>query len=215
MSARSIGGKGFLQHWKLFYCQNSSLSWRSAAPQSPRRDSARPDPSSPPPLPWSAGPHGRLRQRRIATLQAATLKLRAVRGDSVPAVAALAGRNRSLSHPPRVDFTLSGQLRDAEGLPGMRDPWRRDPKPWPRRLLRKVAEQEPLPGHVERQGLGSTLLARGSRRLGWSPPGAGGRAPVAVGAESLSTNFDVPVVLLSRSVPIPGAPYIRHAYRTD
>lgn len=26
MSARSIGGKGFLQYWKVLYCQNSSLS---------------------------------------------------------------------------------------------------------------------------------------------------------------------------------------------
>uniref|UniRef100_A0A8C6BY79 Sushi domain-containing protein n=1 Tax=Monodon monoceros TaxID=40151 RepID=A0A8C6BY79_MONMO len=51
----------------------------------------------------------------------------------------------------------------------MRDPRRRDPKLWPRRLLRKVAEQEPLPGHVERHGLGSTRLARGPRRLGRSP----------------------------------------------
>lgn len=27
MSARSIGGKGFLQYWKELYCQNSSLSF--------------------------------------------------------------------------------------------------------------------------------------------------------------------------------------------
>lgn len=49
MSARSIGGKGFLQYWKVLYCQNSSLSWRGAAPQSPRGGSARPAPLSPPP----------------------------------------------------------------------------------------------------------------------------------------------------------------------
>lgn len=28
MSARSIGGKGFLQYWKVLYCQNSSLIFR-------------------------------------------------------------------------------------------------------------------------------------------------------------------------------------------
>lgn len=60
MSARSIGGNGFLQYWKVLYCQNSSLSWRGAAPQSPRGGSARPAPLSPPPLggraPWSSSP---------------------------------------------------------------------------------------------------------------------------------------------------------------
>lgn len=65
MSARSIGGKGFLQYWKELYCQNSSLSWRGAAPQSPGRGSVRPAPSSPPPLGGRAprgsspGPRGR------------------------------------------------------------------------------------------------------------------------------------------------------------
>lgn len=65
MSARSIGGKGFLQYWKVLYCQNSSLNWRGAAPHSPRWGSARPAPSSPLPLGgrtlWgsSPGPRGR------------------------------------------------------------------------------------------------------------------------------------------------------------
>lgn len=60
MSARSIGGKGFRQYWKVLYCQNSSLSWCGAAPQSPRGVSARPAPLSPPPLggraAWSSSP---------------------------------------------------------------------------------------------------------------------------------------------------------------
>lgn len=65
----------------------------------------------------------------------------------------------------------------------MRDPRRRDPERRRRRLLRKVAEQEPLPRHVERQRLGRTALGHGPRRLGRSPPGAGGRVLIAVGAE--------------------------------
>lgn len=64
MSDRSIGGKGFLQYWKVLYCQNSSLCWSSAAPQSSRGGPVRPAPSSPPPLGgWasrgsSPGPRG-------------------------------------------------------------------------------------------------------------------------------------------------------------
>lgn len=123
MSARSIGGKGFLQYWKVLYCQNSSLN----------------------------------------------------------------GRNRRFRHSPRVYFTLSWKLWDAEGLPGMRGPRRRDPerRRWRRRrLLKEIAQQEPLPRHVERQRLGRTPLSHGSRRLGRSPPGAGGRAPIAAGARA-------------------------------
>lgn len=42
MSARSIGGKGFLQYWKVLYCQNSSLicaltGARAHAPRGPGR----------------------------------------------------------------------------------------------------------------------------------------------------------------------------------
>lgn len=50
MSVRLIGGKGFLQYWKVLYCENSSLSWRGAVPHSSRRGSALPAPPSPPPL---------------------------------------------------------------------------------------------------------------------------------------------------------------------
>lgn len=64
----------------------------------------------------------------------------------------------------------------------MRDPGRLDPERW-RRLLRKVAEQEPLPRHVERQRLGRTPLGHGPQRLARSLPGAGNRAPIAAGAE--------------------------------
>lgn len=64
----------------------------------------------------------------------------------------------------------------------MRDPGRRDPERW-RRLLRKVAKQEPLPRHVERQRLGRTPLGHGPQRLARSLPGAGNRAPIAAEAE--------------------------------
>lgn len=133
--------------------------------------------------PRPAGPYGRLQQLRLAGLQAAALTLRAALGAGIPVVAALAGRNRRLSHSPRVDFTLSGQLGEAEGPPGIRGPRRRDPERRRRRLFRKVAEQEPLPRHVERQRLGRTALGHGPRSLGRSPPGAGGRMRIPVGAE--------------------------------
>lgn len=142
-------------------------------------------PGAPELLPRPLGPQGRLLQLRgLAGLPAAALSLRAARSVGVPTVVALAGRDRRLSHSPHVDFALSGQLWDAKGLPGMRGRRRRDPeRRW--RLLRKVAEQEPLPRHVERQRLGRTPLGHRPGRLGRKPPSAGGRAPIAAedGAE--------------------------------
>lgn len=136
-------------------------------------------PGAPELLPRPTGLQGRRpRQRGLAGLPAAGLALRASRSVGVPAVVALAGRSRRLSHSPRVDFAFSGQLRDAKGLPGMRGRRRRDPERR-RRLLGKVAEQEPLPRHVERQRLGRTPLGHGPGRLGRKPPSARGRAPIA------------------------------------
>lgn len=139
-------------------------------------------PGAPGLLPRHAGPHGRRQQRGLACLQAAALTLCANRSAGVLADAALAGRGRRLSHSPRVDFALSGQLRDADGLPGMRGPWWPDPERR-RRLLGKVAEQEPLPRHMERQRLSRTPFGHGPRGIGLSPPGAGGRAPITAGAK--------------------------------
>lgn len=67
----------------------------------------------------------------------------------------------------------------------MGGPRRRDPERWRgrRRLLGKVAEQEPLPRHVERQRLRRTPLGHGPRSLGRSPPGAGGRARITLRVE--------------------------------
>lgn len=50
-------------------------------------------PGAPGLLPWPAGPHRRLMQRRLASLQASALTLHAARNAAVPAVAALAGRS--------------------------------------------------------------------------------------------------------------------------